>query len=98
MILPVAVDNAGREGCTPELLISRDGSAAVRKISSCVITIIPAIADAASAYLNKGFRLQNKISISSGELHNVASQIRRVAKQVYDAEMAALEIAMMRKY
>lgn len=52
----------------------------------------------ASAYLNKGFRLQNKISISSGELHNVASQIRRVAKQVYNAEMAALEIAMMRKY
>ena len=52
----------------------------------------------ASIYLSKGNRLQEKMNGTVKELYSVASDIREIAKRVYDAEMAALAIASERKY
>ncbi len=52
----------------------------------------------ASGYLNKGVRLQNKMDSTVNELRNIAEDIRRIARTLYDAEMAALEIALRRQY
>ena len=52
----------------------------------------------ASAYLEKGARLQGDMEETAKSLHNVASEIRVVAKRIYDAEMAALAIAEARNY
>ncbi len=52
----------------------------------------------ASLYLSKGSSLQGKISGTANELHAVASDIRTIAKRLYDAEMAALSIASTRTY
>ncbi len=52
----------------------------------------------ASAYLNKGEHLQNNMNHTSGVLHDIASDIRAAAKRMYQAEMAALEIAQTRSY
>ena len=52
----------------------------------------------ASAYLNKGGKLQGNINETSIELHGIASDIRVIAKRVYRAEMAALAIAQKRTY
>ncbi|MCI9464348.1 MAG: hypothetical protein HFI48_10765 [Lachnospiraceae bacterium] len=52
----------------------------------------------ASLYLSKGSILQGKMDGTSNSLHAVASDIRAVAKRIYDAEMAALEIAQNRTY
>lgn len=52
----------------------------------------------ASQYLSKGSRLQKKMNGTVGELYSVASDIRKIAGRIYDAEMAALAIAMERKY
>lgn len=54
--------------------------------------------DAASAYLNKGARLQTKILKSSNDLKKTATTIRSVAQRTYRAEMAVYRIAMERKY
>lgn len=52
----------------------------------------------ASIYLNKGGRLQGRMNGTAAELHNIASDIRRVARRIYLAEKAALEIALQRNY
>ena len=52
----------------------------------------------ASAYLDKGARLQNRMDASASDLRNSAAAIRRAARRIYDAEMAALEIANNRGY
>lgn len=52
----------------------------------------------ASMYLSKGSVLQGKMNGTSGSLHAVASDIRAIAKRLYDAEMAALAIAENRTY
>lgn len=52
----------------------------------------------ASLYLTKGSNLQEKMNGTAGELHSVASDIRTIAKRLYDAEMAALSIATTRTY
>lgn len=52
----------------------------------------------ASAYLEKGGKLQGNIKTSAKELHNVAADIRTIARRVYNAEMRALAIAQARKY
>lgn len=54
--------------------------------------------DNASLYLGKGERLQGNMDGSASELHSIASDIRTVARRLYRAEMAALEIAMRREY
>lgn len=52
----------------------------------------------ASMYLSKGSTLQGKMNGTSGSLRAVATDIRTIAKRIYDAEMAALRIAEGRTY
>ena len=52
----------------------------------------------ASAYLGKGARLKNRMDTSASDLHNSAAAIRRAAHRIYEAEMAALDIANNRSY
>lgn len=52
----------------------------------------------ANAYLQKGFRLQDDMNDTVQQLREVASEIRRIAQRIYDAEMAALRIAEQRNY
>ena len=52
----------------------------------------------ADAYLVKGGTLENNISSTATELHGIASDIRTIAQNIYNAEMAALEIAEQRTY
>lgn len=54
--------------------------------------------EAASTYLAKGSRLQEKILKSSNDLKNTALTIRNVAKRTYRAEKVAYKIAMERRY
>ena len=54
--------------------------------------------DNAEAYLKKGARLQGKITMSSSDLHSIASSIRTAAQRIYNAEMQALDIARNRSY
>lgn len=54
--------------------------------------------EAATAYLNKGVKLQEKIIASAKQLDKTATTIRNVAKRTYDAEMRALQIARERAY
>lgn len=52
----------------------------------------------ASLYLNKGNNLQEKINGTAKELYSIASDIRTIARRIYEAEMAALSIASERTY
>lgn len=52
----------------------------------------------ADIYLNKGSRLQENMGGTVSELHNIASDIRTIARRIYQAEMAALAIAQQRDY
>lgn len=52
----------------------------------------------AALYLTKGSRLQENMGQTAKELHAVASDIRAIAKRLYDAEMAALAVASARTY
>lgn len=54
--------------------------------------------DNANIYLNKGVVLQEKMTGTVNTLQGIASDIRTIAKRLYDAEMAALEIALNREY
>ena len=49
-------------------------------------------------YLAKGNRLQGDMHSTANSLHGIASDIRRVAKRIYNAEMRALAIAEARDY
>lgn len=52
----------------------------------------------ANAYLSKGSNLQREITSSASELHNIASDIRTIAQNIYNAEMESLRIAEEREY
>lgn len=52
----------------------------------------------AAAYLSKGNALENDISKSASQLRSIASDIRTIAQNIYDAEMEALRMAEERKY
>lgn len=49
-------------------------------------------------YINKGRELQRNMNGTAAEMRDVASNIRKVARQLYRAEMAALQIAQQREY
>lgn len=53
--------------------------------------------DNASRYLGKTRELQRQIRQTVSDLRTTAGAIRRVARQIYEAEMRALEIARNRK-
>lgn len=52
----------------------------------------------ASAYLSKGNKLENEMVSTANSLHKVASDIRTIAQNIYNAEMRALAIAQERTY
>lgn len=52
----------------------------------------------ASEYLTKGSRLQLKMNGTADDLSGIASDIRTIARRIYEAEMAALAIAEERAY
>ena len=52
----------------------------------------------ADQFLVKSEVLQEKMSTVEKRLHETADTIRRIAKNTYDAEMRALEIARQREY
>lgn len=54
--------------------------------------------EAATAYLNKGAMLEEKIIKSAKNLRGTAATIRTIAKTIYDAEMYALQLAQQRAY
>ena len=54
--------------------------------------------ESANKYLAKGERLQGKMNVTANDLRRIASDIRRIARNLYNAEMAALEIASQRNY
>lgn len=51
-----------------------------------------------SDYLKKGYKVQEQLIKRVQELKNTASAIRKIAKNTYDAEMRAYNIAKTRKY
>lgn len=52
----------------------------------------------ANAYIKKGNALKTKIEKSASNLKKVANTIRVIAKNTYDAEKAAYELALARTY
>ena len=52
----------------------------------------------ADAYLAKGSSLKQDITASASELRSIASDIRTIARNIYNAEMEALRIAEEREY
>lgn len=52
----------------------------------------------AEAYLKKGTQLHLDITLNAKELENIASAIRTIAKNIYDAELKNIEIAESRNY
>ena len=51
----------------------------------------------ANAFLGKANSLQEKIKDTSKDLDNIATDIKRIAKRIYDAEMLAIQIANERR-
>lgn len=54
--------------------------------------------DNAEAYVKKGNKLKGDIAKSAKNLRSAASTIRTIAKNIYDAEKAAYELAQARTY
>lgn len=53
--------------------------------------------DSAPQYIKKGQKVEGDIRITAGNLTNIASAIRTIAKRVRDAELEAWRIAHARK-
>lgn len=51
-----------------------------------------------NAYLKKSRRLQNDMNVTTDSLVGVVSDIREIARKIYQAEMSALEIIETRTY
>lgn len=51
----------------------------------------------ATAFLRKEDILKKEIRTTAGSIHDIADDIRRIARRVYDAEMEALRIANERR-
>lgn len=51
-----------------------------------------------TAYISKCRSLQEKISKTADKLDRTADTIKKIARNIYDAEMNALRIAQTRKY
>lgn len=52
----------------------------------------------AESYLAKGGKLEEQMRNSVNQLKQAAGEIRRTAKRIYNAEMAALQIIQLRTY
>ena len=54
--------------------------------------------DSATLFLTKAGELWDKVNKTASDLRAAADVIRRIAQNVYDSEMRALEIARQREY
>lgn len=54
--------------------------------------------ESASAYMQKGQRLEGKIAQTAKELKRTAQTIRSTAQRTYNTEMRARELAKQREY
>lgn len=54
--------------------------------------------DSAAKYIKKGRQVQDEIRKRAKELENTAKAIRTIAKNTYNAEMQARQIARLRTY
>ena len=52
----------------------------------------------ADKYLRKGDKLQSDMANTASSLRSVASEIRRIAQNIYDTEMYNLALARQREY
>ncbi len=53
--------------------------------------------DSATIYINKLLNLQRQVDETARVLRDIAADIRRIARAIYQAEMTALWIAQQRK-
>ena len=82
-----------------ESIASRlDGLANNRLKSSMQTLAMGWKSESAVLYMDKGEKLKTKINMSASDLRVCADDIRKEAKRIYDAEMAALELAANRVY
>ena len=51
----------------------------------------------ATAFLRKEDTIKKEVRKTAAEIHSIADDIRRIARRIYEAEMAALRIAQQRK-
>ncbi|MBS6395738.1 MAG: hypothetical protein KH452_01120 [Clostridiales bacterium] len=54
--------------------------------------------EAADLFLSRGLQLRENIKQSANDLDRAASAVRKAAKRIYDAEMAAYRRAKRREY
>lgn len=54
--------------------------------------------DTASAYIKKGKAVQEQLKKRADELRKTASAIRTIARNTYNADMAAYRLAIQRRY
>lgn len=54
--------------------------------------------DNAEAYIAKGYKLKSQIEKSAANLRKTANTIRNIARNTYNAEKAAYELAQARTY
>ncbi len=54
--------------------------------------------DTTAKYIKKGNVVQNNLKARAKELRSTANTIRTIAKNTYDAEMKAYQIAIQRKF
>lgn len=52
----------------------------------------------AEAYVRKGEKVKSKMSRTAADLRSAAATVRTIAKNTYDAEMRAYQIAQTRNY
>lgn len=74
-------------------------SAANNDLSDCVSEIsCNWTGDNSRAYISKCSSLKANILKNAEQLEKTADTIKRIAKNIYDAEMRALRLALVRKY
>jgi uncharacterized protein YukE len=54
--------------------------------------------DSATGYLKKGKQVQEQLTKRANEVEKAATAMRTIAKNIYDAEMRAYQLAKVRKY
>lgn len=70
-----------------------------RDFQSCISEISRSwTGENSNSYQSKCRQLQSKIETSAAQLRRTAETIKKIARNTYNAEMAALRLARLRKY
>lgn len=54
--------------------------------------------DCSKEYINKAYTVKERMEKSAASLSKAADTIRQIAQNIYDAEMASIELAELRTY